>query len=142
MKSFLQRYWWVALIVFLILIQLIPYGRDHTNPPVYQEPQWPSDRVRSLAVRACYDCHSNESTYPWYANIAPISWLVMNDIETGREVLNFSNFAAIKGTGEIAEIVLEGEMPPLIYLITHPSANLSSAERQELADGINQAFGR
>ncbi len=142
MKALLKRFWWFWLIVFFGLIQLLPYGKDHQNPPVYQEIQWSSPQVRSLAVRACYDCHSNEVTWPWYSNIAPISWIIQNDIDTAREVVNFSDFVTIQKTGEMREVVLEGEMPPLSYVLLHPSAMLSDAERQQLADGLAQSFGK
>ena len=62
-----------AVIALLLLIQLVPYGRNHANPPVRQEPAWDSPQTRELAVRACYDCHSNQTAWPWYTNVAPIS---------------------------------------------------------------------
>ena len=66
----------VAVLAGLFLaIQFVPYGRDHSNPPVIGEPTWNSPETRALAVRACFDCHSNETVWPWYSNIAPVSWL-------------------------------------------------------------------
>jgi len=62
-------------IVF-IAMQLVPYGHAHTNPPVTGEPKWDSPQTRELAKRACFDCHSNETDWPWYSNIAPVSWLI------------------------------------------------------------------
>ena len=62
----------LAVVALALLIQLVPYGRAHTNPPVVAEPNWDSPQTRELAVRACFDCHSNETTWPWYSNIAPI----------------------------------------------------------------------
>lgn len=79
----------VGVVVFA-LIQLVPYGRDHDNPPVTQAPEWDSVRTEQLAVDACYDCHSNETEWPWYTNIAPMSWLIQRDVDGGREELNFS----------------------------------------------------
>jgi hypothetical protein len=67
-----------ALLV--ALIQAVPYGRAHSNPPVVSEPAWDSPRARELAVRACFDCHSNETVWPWYSNIAPVSWLIQSDV--------------------------------------------------------------
>ena len=81
----------VCVAIFL-LIQLIPYGRDHTNPAVVAEPAWDLPETRALAVRACFDCHSNETIWPWYSNVAPISWLVQRDVDEGREKLNFSEW--------------------------------------------------
>ncbi|GAB4497283.1 MAG: hypothetical protein OHK0052_08610 [Anaerolineales bacterium] len=126
-----------ALVLFG-LIQLVPYGRNHTNPPVVQEPNWSSPEVRALAQRACFDCHSNETVYPWYSNIAPVSWLVQHDIEEGRSKLNFSDWGRSreKDGDEIAEVILEGEMPPTIYLLQHPEARLTEAERALLIEGL------
>ena len=81
-----------ALLMTALVVQVIPYGRDHTNPPVAAEPLWDSPQTRDLAVRACFDCHSNETEWPWYSNVAPISWLVQRDVEEGREELNFSEW--------------------------------------------------
>ena len=84
----------IGLIVGGILIQFLPYGHDHTNPPVTAEPQWNSQQTRDLVTRACYDCHSNQTTWPWYSNIAPISWLIQHDVEEGRSRLNFTEWNA------------------------------------------------
>ena len=82
----------IALVLLALLIQLIPYGRDHTNPPVMQEPQWDSPQTRALTKRACFDCHSNETVWPWYSNVAPVSWLIYRDVSKGREHFNFSEW--------------------------------------------------
>ena len=82
----------LASVVLLVVIQLVPYGRNHSNPPVTQEVKWDSSRTRELAVGACYDCHSNETVWPWYSNVAPVSWLVYADVKSGRETLNFSEW--------------------------------------------------
>ncbi len=82
-----------VLVVGLIAIQLVPYGRNHTNPPVQSEPNWDSPETRALAERACFECHSNETAWPWYSNIAPVSWLVQHDVDEGREKLNFSEWS-------------------------------------------------
>ena len=71
-------------------IQLVPYGRDHANPAVVADAPWPDAATRELAVDACYACHSNETDWPWYSNVAPMSWLVQRDVEDGRDELNFS----------------------------------------------------
>jgi len=127
----------------LILIQLIPYGRDHTNPPVVSEPKWDTPQTRELASRACFDCHSNETIWPWYSNIAPASWLVQHDVEEGRQRLNFSNWNAntFREVGEISEVVQEGEMPPLQYLLIHSNARLSDAEKSQLISGLSATLG-
>ena len=134
----------VGVVVLVLLIQLVPYGKDHTNPSVLQEPNWDSPQTRELAVRACFDCHSNDTTWPWYSNIAPISWLVQRDVDEGRQRLNFSDWGNARSDRgregreleEMGEVILEGEMPPPIFLITHSEARLSQAEKQALADGL------
>lgn len=129
----------IALPVLFLAIQVIPYGRNHTNPPVVVEPQWADPETRALARRACFDCHSNETIWPWYSNIAPVSWLVQRDVEEGREKLNFSEWnRRYEETDEMGEVVLEGEMPPPVFLITHPEARLTSEERQALAEGLDR----
>jgi len=131
-----------VLVVGFLAIQLVPYGRDHTNPPVTGEPPWDSAATRATAVAACFDCHSNETVWPWYSNIAPISWRLQQHVDEGREELNFSEW----GTGEqeaddVVEVVREGEMPPWDYLILHPEARLAGAELQAFLDGLGRTFG-
>jgi hypothetical protein len=131
-----------GLAVVLLLIQLVPYGRDHTNPPVVAEPAWNSPETRTLVQRTCFDCHSNETVWPWYSNVAPISWLVQRDTDEGRQKLNFSEWGTgEQETEEMYQTVAEGNMPPSTYLITHPEARLSAAEKQALLDGIRATFG-
>ena len=78
--------------VLLLAIQAVPYGHRHDNPPRRIEPRWASGAIRDLAVRACYDCHSNETVWPWYSYVAPMSWLIRKDIDEGRADLNFSEW--------------------------------------------------
>jgi len=134
---------WGLAILFgsLLVIQVIPYGRDHSNPPVIAEPAWDSAETRKLAVRACYDCHSNETVWPWYSNVAPLSWMVQRDVEEGRETLNFSEWNRPQEGDESAETVREGSMPPGTYLLTHPDARLTDAELTALAEGLATNLG-
>ena len=127
----------ISLVLLGLLIQLIPLpGRGH-NPAVAAEPQWDSPQTRTLIKRACYDCHSNETVWSWYSYVAPVSWLIYNDVMEGRSRLNFSEWdRPQQGTGEIVEMIQEGEMPPFQYLPLHPEARLSSAEKQQLITGI------
>jgi hypothetical protein len=134
--------WTVVVVVGLLAVaQAVPYGRSHDNPPVLAEPQWDSPRTRELAVRACFDCHSNETTWPWYSNVAPVSWLVQSDVDEGRDRLNFSEWNRPQEGSEAAEIVQEGEMPPFQYKILHGSARLSDREKAELVAGLRATFG-
>ncbi len=128
----------IGLFGLSVAIQFVPYGRDHTNPPVRKEPAWSSPRTRELAVRACFDCHSNETVWPWYSKIAPVSWLLQRDVDEGREKLNFSEWDRPQEEAhESAETMREGEMPPWYY----PWARLSSEERQALIQGLEATLG-
>jgi hypothetical protein len=132
----------LAIVVLCVLIQLVPYGRNHTNPPVLAEPQWDSPQTRELAVRACFDCHSNETKWPFYSHIAPMSWLVQRDVDRGRSRLNFSEWTRPqRGADDAVEVVREGVMPLKQYLILHPEARLSAAEREALASGLEATIG-
>lgn len=131
-----------ATVAFSVLIQLVPYGRRHTNPPVNTEPEWQGEQTRALVVRACFDCHSNQVRWPWYSNVAPISWLIQSHVDEGREELNYSEWDLFYDEAdESAETVLEGEMPPADYIWLHPSARLSDSERLELISGLEATFG-
>lgn len=136
----------IAILLGLIGLQLWPYGRDHTNPPVVQEPPWDSQQTRILTVRACYDCHSNETFWPWYTNIAPISMMVYQDVIEGRKVLNFSEWNAAAwepaDTDRLVEVVSKRQMPLPYYLILHPEAELSSSENGQLVNGLIATFYR
>lgn len=128
----------------LAVIQLVPYGRNHTNPAVTGEPAWDSPATRDLVKHACFDCHSNETVWPWYSNIAPVSWLVQRDVDEGREKLNFSEWdkgEAREEADEAVEVVKEGEMPPFQYLINHPEARLSADELGQLITGLQLSLG-
>jgi hypothetical protein len=131
----------VAVLAFLV-IQAVPYGRSHSNPPVREEPRWDSPATRELVVGACFDCHSNETSWPWYSNIAPVSWLVQRDVNDGREALNFSEWDRPQEKAhDVAEVIQEGEMPPNTYRFLHSGARLSSAEKQDLIRGLLATVG-
>ncbi len=133
----------LAAVVLFGLIQLVPYGRDHSNPPVQQEPNWDSPRTRELAVGACFDCHSNETIWPWYSNVAPVSWLVQRDVDEGRSRLNFSEWNVRgRGVGELTEVIREGEMPPSQYKLMHASARLSADEKDALINGLTATLSQ
>jgi hypothetical protein len=132
----------ISLVVFLAAIQLVPYGRDHTNPPVLREPAWDSSWTREVFFRVCKNCHSNDTIWPWYANVAPFSWLVRSDVTYGRKNLNVSEWGLKQYKGDkAAKEVREGDMPPFYYLPLHPEAWLSKTERAEFAAGLARTFG-
>jgi mono/diheme cytochrome c family protein len=134
----------ISGVATFALIQLVPYGRDHTNPPVTGEPQWADARTRQLMVDACFSCHSSETEYPAYASVAPFSWAVRHHIDEGREAVNYSEFATDPGDAdETIEVIEEGEMPPAYYTRfgVHPEANLTDAQMAELIDGLRRTPG-
>jgi hypothetical protein len=132
----------IAAVLFGCM-QLVPYGRTHSNPEHRIEPTWNSPRTRELAKRACFDCHSNETTWPWYSDIAPMSWMVQNDVDKAREIVNFSEFHRPQPLAPYSVTsVITGSMPPFKYRQAHPEANLTEAERRELIDGLEATFGR
>ena len=109
------------------------------NPAVAQEPAWDSPQTRALAQRACFDCHSNETIWPWYSRVIPAAWLIRRDVNEGRSRLNFSDWVSGRmETGEIGEVVAEGSMPPFYYVMIHPTAKLNQAEQAALQQGLNK----
>lgn len=132
----------IGLVVLALGIQLVPYGRAHSNPAVVAEPRWDTPRTRELAARACFDCHSNETVWPWYSNVAPVSWLVQNDVDGGRDKINYSDWRVpAKDADRAAQTVRDGEMPQWQYLPLHPTARLNEAEKDELIRGLAATFG-
>ena len=128
-------------VALFLLIQVVPYGHAHTNPPVTQAVKWDSAATAKLAQGACYDCHSNLTTWKWYSNVAPASWLVKRDVDEGRNNLNFSEWNKPQpSAGEVAEQIRSGEMPPIQYKILHPASRLSSSEKEALARGIEATY--
>ena len=133
----------LAIIVILAVIQFIPYGKSHTNPKVVAEPKWDAPKTKEIFMRACGDCHSNETKYPWYSSIAPISWAMAHHIEEGREHFNVSMWEKQKKNhgDEAVEELEDGKMPLKSYLLAHPEARLSDVEKQLLIDGLKKTFG-
>ena len=121
-----------AAFVLFFAIQIIRV--DTVNPPVTSDIETPAD-VKSILRRSCYDCHSNETQWPWYSRLAPVSWLMAHDVQEGREHLNFSEWATldtreqVKRMEEAWEEVEEGEMPLWFYLPMHPEARVSESDR-------------
>jgi hypothetical protein len=126
-----------AVIAVAALIQLVPVKRD--NPPVKTEVAAPPG-VKSILERSCYDCHSNRTVWPWYSYVAPVSWLVANDVRGGRREVNFTDWPFFdQGEQEhilshIVKQVQRRSMPLPIYLVMHPKARLTEADRQTLID--------
>lgn len=131
----------LGAVGLFLLIQLVPYGRDHGDPPVTQAAKWPAGPGEQLAEQSCYDCHSNLTKWRWYSNVAPASWLVQHDVDEGRGALDFSEWDKPQpDLGEVVEQVSSGEMPPTKYTLIHPSASLSSQEKSQLAAAITHLY--
>ena len=128
--SFVRRVLLGAVLV-LAAIQFVPV--DRSNPPVETEIPAP-ENVRAVLRRACYDCHSNETLWPWYSRVAPVSWLVARDVREGRKELNFSTWnlyeekRRLRKMKETREEVAGGEMPPWFYVAIHRDAVLSAGD--------------
>jgi cytochrome c551/c552 len=130
-----------AGVVIFVVLQLIPV--DRTNPPVVSQPNWDSPQTLTLVKDACFDCHSNETVWPWYSAVAPVKFLVGRDVNGGRRAIDFSEWANRRQrVGEIAEVVNGGGMPPWFYVIMHPKAKLSSSEKQALIDGLTKTIAQ
>ena len=130
---------WVGLgaLAIFVAIQLVPYGWHRPNPPVTANAPWPTPEAEAIARESCYDCHSNETEWPVYAYVAPMSWLVRSDVEQGRDELNFSTWDTGKGKVEDAmEVVAEGSMPPDSYTRIHRGSDLSEAEVDALVAAL------
>jgi hypothetical protein len=126
----------VAVFAF-VAIQLVPYGHDHTNPKVTKDAPWPTEQAAAIARASCYDCHSNETKWPWYTNLAPASFYTVHDVKEGRDHLNFSEWdTPQRAARDLEEVIREGSMPPREYTILHRGASLSAAEKKTLLDAI------
>ena len=127
----------LSLAVAFVAVQLIPVSRS--NPPETSDPEAPAAIVL-LLKRACYDCHSNQTRWPWYSFVAPASWAVSRHVIEARQHLNFSEWeayasdpqTAVHKLAEIADQVTSGKMAPWYYRIMHPASRLNRAERDEL----------
>lgn len=134
-----------TLVALVAAIQLVPYGRDHSSPPDGARPAWDSPGTEAVARRACFDCHSNETRWPWYSSFAPVSWRLQTHVREGREALNFSAFDPrnkdmADAAGEAGETIAKGEMPPADYLLMHPEARLNAQEKRALIAGFESTF--
>jgi len=130
----------IALAIIVVGIQFIPV--DRSNPPVTGKIDAPSN-VLSILKASCFDCHSNETEWPWYSYVAPVSFLVSADVEDGRKRVNFSEWdkydeeKRAKKLDAIIEEVEEGEMPLSKYTLMHPNAKMDQAKIKVLKDWIN-----
>ncbi len=140
MKKWIKRIAYF-LLLGLIIIQFFPGEKPAVstdNPGDIHNEVLVNPEVSGILKAACYDCHSNETKYPWYASVAPVSWLVIHDTNEGRDELNFSEWATYSAKRkhhkleEVIEMVEEGEMPLAVYNITHPEGRLTDAQIEAL----------
>jgi mono/diheme cytochrome c family protein len=128
-------------LVLLLIAQLVPYGRSHANPRPTQRAKLPGGPGRELFAGACADCHSDKTTWPWYSNVAPASWLVQNDVDGGRKRFNVSRWDQPQpGSDEVIRQIAGKGMPLTQYKVIHKDARLSDAERTQLADWITRLY--
>jgi hypothetical protein len=138
----------VIIVLFVAFVAIQFYRPDFTNPPVVESEnlfagnQVP-ENVKAILVRSCSDCHSNETTYPWYSYIAPSSWFLADHIDLGRSEMNFSKWNTYDAQrknhklDELCEMVESREMPLPSYLWIHWDAKLSDDEIKTLCDWSN-----
>ena len=142
-----QRFLGVVLIATIgtfLAIQLVPYGKSHSNGAVTGEPLWANSETRDLMARACFGCHSNEVEYPAYASVAPISWVVQSHVDEGRQRVNYSEFAQHpRAARDTLRVIENGSMPPFYYTMfgRHPEAKLTKEELATLIAGIKATPG-
>ena len=138
-----------GLAVVFILLQLTNPAR--TNPPVvtdFMAVSKPPPQVAAMLRAACYDCHSRETTWPWYSRIAPVSWLVASDVNEGRTNLDLSDWPAsnperaVRRLENMSEKIGYQEMPPKKYTLIHAEARLTDSQQKELADWLDAAAAR
>lgn len=127
-----------AVVLTLLLLQLWP--TDTSNPPIVSTPTWDDVYTAQLAERACYDCHSHETAWPWYTKVVPAYFLLAYDVQRGRAALNFSKWEETCCTEEqidnMAATVTKNHMPLPYYLVLHPEARLSQVEQGHLVYGL------
>jgi mono/diheme cytochrome c family protein len=128
---------WI-LIPLLVLVALLATGTK-TNPPSERTVAWDSPDTEVLFNRACANCHSNNTVWPWYANVAPVSWLVIGHVNEGREHFNISA-KKLGHADEAWEEVKEGDMPPWDYLLMHSEAKLTAEEKEKFITGLKNTF--
>lgn len=134
----------IGLVVALfVVLQGIALALPRSNPPVVAEPAWDSPQTRELFMRACGDCHSNQTNWRWYTYVAPAAFLAYRDVTEGRQKCNVSEWG-VGGEAkcdESVEQIQQGKMPPWFYLPLHPEANLTAQEKQQLIQGLLATFG-
>ncbi len=134
------------IVIGFIVLQFIPFGNfipvlARTNPPVTSQIAWNSPETEQLVRTTCYSCHSNETEWPFYAYVAPMSWLVLHDVNEARQKLNFSEQTADEiDPSVLVEQIDKGNMPPIQYLLLHPEARLTDEQKSALRTGLRASL--
>ena len=137
----------VVLLVAFVGIQFIPTNRNHSEevpPSDFMLVKNVPTEVKSILMISCYDCHSNNTHYPWYQKVQPVSWYLEGHIEDGKEELNFSDFGSYSDRMQKAKMrsiisqVEDGKMPLPSYTLLHPEAELTAEEKQLLVKWIEE----
>ena len=135
----------ITLVVVLFIINSFPVNMS--NPPVTDDIKTPID-IKKILRESCYDCHSNETTWYWYTEYAPISWLIAHDVNEGREYLNFSNWDKYSSSKkrkllfDSIKTIKQGEMPTKMYELIHPDAKINMDELNALTMWIDNEYGK
>ena len=140
MKKWLKLSLWIVLIV-LVGIQFVPIQRNETeivsNADFIESYQPPID-IGYMIQSSCYDCHSNQTKYPWYSNVQPIGWLLQNHISEGKSELNLSEFGNLSNRmkrmkiNSIISQIADDKMPHPSYVLMHSDAKLDSLKKAHL----------
>ncbi len=137
------KYLAIACLATIVIIQFVPVELPENNSDSsigISHTENAPDEIKLILSKSCYDCHSNQTIYPWYSKVAPVSWLVARDIRLGRDEVNFSEWGElskrkkIKILSEIAEKVEEKTMPLRIYTFVHKDAILTQHEIETLSN--------
>lgn len=136
----------LGLVALFLLIQLVPYGRGHSNPPVTRAAVFGDPKARQIVAASCNDCHSNLTRWPWYTKVAPASWLVQHDVDEGRSKMNLSEWDKPQPALDevIGQVRPGGEMPPWKYTVmpNHADARLSDADRATLIRAFRELYAK
>ncbi|HEX8708883.1 MAG TPA: heme-binding domain-containing protein [Pyrinomonadaceae bacterium] len=144
---------WTLIVLAVLLVAIQAIRPAKTNPPVdesktLQATTQVAPEVGAILERSCNDCHSSRTAWPWYSHVAPISWYLIRHVNRGRRELSFSDWGtyapkrALRKLQEICEQVERDEMPMSSYVILHPSAKLSDADKQTLCAWTKQESAR
>jgi len=130
--------WALGALCALVVAQFI--RPSLVNPTLDAEPKWDSPRTRELVQRACFDCHSNQTRYPWYSQVEPARWLLWDHIRGARRHLNFSDPDSDLDVDDLVDAIRSGDMPLWSYRLLHPAARLTGPEKDSLVVGLLRTF--